>query len=322
MNKCLAACLLVVCSSGMVRGQQINDPNFKFANPKPAFEAGQGPAVCLDEAHNNYHTAEGRYKGFADVVRGDGFAFRSNTEKFTAESLAKCSVMVIANPAGNDNASGQTWAYPHPPAFTREETDAIFQWIRGGGNLLLIADHSPYAGSVSGLATMLGAIYADGYAAIPRTGSAPSDGPRPDIFSVANGLLKPHTILQGRGADETVDTVGTFTGSAFQVSGEYTPILVLPPGTNIVVRWVMNFEENAPPNREWPRIPVGGWLQGAARTLGKGRVVLLGEAGMCSAQLAGPNNPFMGMNHPQAPKNAQFCLNTVRWLARVLEPTQ
>jgi hypothetical protein len=46
--------------------------------------------------------------------------------------------------------------------------------------------------------------------------------------------------------------------------------------------------------------------------------VFLGEAAMCSAQLAGPQRGPMGMNHPWAPQNPQFCLNTVRWLTRVL----
>ena len=303
-------CVLLCAAPAMA--QQVNDPDFKFANPKPSFAEGKGPVVCLDEAHNNYHTAEGRYKAFADVVRGDGFVFRSNLEKFSAESLAKCTVVVIANPANDENAIGKTWAYPHPPAFTREETDAMFQWIRGGGSLLLIADHAPYAGAAAGLAAMLGAVMADGYASIPR------EGQLPDIFSVQNQLLKPHAILRGRDGSDAVETVGTFTGSAFQVSAEFTSILVLPPGSTVLVRWVMNFGEAAPPQSEWPRIPVAGWSQGAARTLGKGRVMILGEAGMCSAQLAGPTKWQMGMNNPQAPKNAQFCLNTVRWLAGIL----
>ena len=58
-------------------------------------------------------------------------------------------------------------------------------------------------------------------------------------------------------------------------------------------------------------------LQGAAIEFGGGRVVLLAEAAMLSAQLAGPQRNRMGMNHPEAAQNAQFALNVVRWLARV-----
>jgi hypothetical protein len=78
-----------------------------------------------------------------------------------------------------------------------------------------------------------------------------------------------------------------------------------------------NFE--GMPQAEWPVLDIAGWWHGATRTLGKGRVVILGEAAMCSAQLAGPEKWTMGMNHPKAAQNAQFCLSTVRWLSGVLE---
>jgi len=51
--------------------------------------------------------------------------------------------------------------------------------------------------------------------------------------------------------------------------------------------------------------------------LGKGRVVVLAEAAMMSAQVAGPQRKPMGMNVPGS-DDRQFALNTVRWLGRVL----
>jgi hypothetical protein len=74
------------------------------------------------------------------------------------------------------------------------------------------------------------------------------------------------------------------------------------------------------PQDEWPVIDIAGWWHAATRRLGKGRVVILGEAAMCSAQLAGADKWTMGMNHPKAAQNAQFCLSSVRWLTGVLEP--
>ena len=71
------------------------------------------------------------------------------------------------------------------------------------------------------------------------------------------------------------------------------------------------------PREEWPRFQVGGWAQGAAREWDSGRIVVLGEAAMCSAQLRGEERAPVGMNHPQAGENAQFFLNAVRWLTRV-----
>lgn len=294
--------------------QQVSDANFKFANPAPAFPGESGPMVCVDEAHNNFHTADGRYEPFAALLRGDGFRVQRFTSKFTTGALESCKVLVIANPLAPENGPGQTWSYPHPSAFTKDEINATFTWIREGGSLLLIADHSPFAGAASSLGAMLGAMFADGYASLPR------EGPLPDIFSTANGQLKPHSIVRGRSEKEAVDAVGTFTGSAFQVSPEFTPILVLPKDSVVAVVWGQNLGEKAPPQAEWPLVPVSGWMQGAARSLSKGRVVILGEAAMCSAQLSGPQRNPIGMNHPRAPQNALFCLNAVRWLAGALEP--
>jgi hypothetical protein len=73
------------------------------------------------------------------------------------------------------------------------------------------------------------------------------------------------------------------------------------------------------PPDEMPTYEVGGWLQGGAVRVGDGRAVVLGEAAMCTAQLAGPQRAPMGMNNPLAPQNAQFCLNVVHWLSGLLD---
>jgi hypothetical protein len=45
---------------------QVADPNFDASVNKPAYKRN-GPRVLFDEAHNNFHTATGRYKPFADL---------------------------------------------------------------------------------------------------------------------------------------------------------------------------------------------------------------------------------------------------------------
>ncbi|MEX1185882.1 MAG: hypothetical protein WEA80_04775 [Gemmatimonadaceae bacterium] len=65
-------------------------------------------------------------------------------------------------------------------------------------------------------------------------------------------------------------------------------------------------------------VPAGsaaGMLQGAARVLAAGRVVVLGEAAMLTAQVAGPNRRPMGMNAPVARQNQRFVLNLMHWLS-------
>ena len=51
--------------------------------------------------------------------------------------------------------------------------------------------------------------------------------------------------------------------------------------------------------------------------VGKGRVAVFGEAGMFTAQLAGPKQRPMGMNAPEAKQNHQLLLNVMHWLTRV-----
>ncbi len=310
MNRIAWSFAAILFVTSLVSAQQVPDPNFRFANPSPAFESGKGPVVCIDEAHNNFHTAGGRYQSFADLLRHDGYVVNAFAKKFTAESLAECSVMTIANAIGDANT--EDWAFPHPSTFTREELEAVYAWIRGGGALLLIVDHAPMPGAVRDLGTLLGAVMLDGYA---RTAAANRP---PDIFSLKDGTLKPHAIVSGRNPQEAVEFVATFTGHAFQASSDFRPLMIFGPGSRAMAMLAVNFKDV--PQSEWPLFSIEGWWHAGLRLLGKGRVVVLGEAAMCSAQLAGPEKRPMGMNEPAAAQNAQFCLNTIRWLTGVLEP--
>jgi len=65
-------------------------------------------------------------------------------------------------------------------------------------------------------------------------------------------------------------------------------------------------------------VSAAGRAQGIAMSLGKGRVVVLGEAAMLSAQLAGPNRIAFGMNRPGL-DNKQIALNIMHWLSGLLK---
>jgi hypothetical protein len=66
-------------------------------------------------------------------------------------------------------------------------------------------------------------------------------------------------------------------------------------------------------------VPAVGRSQGLALPYGKGRVVVLGEAGQLSAQILGPMRAPMGMNVPGI-DNRQMALNIMHWLSGLLEP--
>jgi hypothetical protein len=65
-------------------------------------------------------------------------------------------------------------------------------------------------------------------------------------------------------------------------------------------------------------ISVAGQSQGLAIKFGKGRVVMMGEAAMLSAQVSGSENRPMGMNVPGS-DNKQLVLNIMHWLTGLLK---
>ncbi|MEW5902231.1 MAG: hypothetical protein AB1715_12275, partial [Acidobacteriota bacterium] len=155
--RCLASLVLVGSSAGQV----VADSSYRFRNPNPAFDSGKGPLVCLDSAHFNAHTAEGTYWPFVQLLIDDGYIVQAVTTAFSQEVLAPCRVMVIAN--AQVEAEVKDRSYPHSSAFSREEINALITWIRGGGSLLLVADHAPFSGAISDLATILGVQFIDGF---------------------------------------------------------------------------------------------------------------------------------------------------------------
>src|SRR5438132_10163778 len=118
----------------VIHAQQVADPNFDAKVAHPAY-AKNGPKVLFDEAHNNFHTASGRYKPFADLITNDGYQVTPNKEKFSATTPKSFDILVISNALGAERMNMPEAANP---AFTAEECDAVRDWVKGGGNLLLI----------------------------------------------------------------------------------------------------------------------------------------------------------------------------------------
>src|SRR4030095_2886514 len=81
--------------------QQLADPDFKIHVEHPAYSKNY-PRVMFDEAHNNFHTARGRYKPFADLITSDGYNIVSNLKQFSKTSLGTFKVLVIANALGSE----------------------------------------------------------------------------------------------------------------------------------------------------------------------------------------------------------------------------
>jgi hypothetical protein len=305
MRCALGAATMLLAMAAPAGAQQVADSAFAPPIARPAFAEGAGPLVLVDEAHTNFHTTDGRYYAFARLLRRDGYVVRGLGEPFTREALASARVLVIANALHSSNINN--WALPTPSAFTPREIAAVEAWVRDGGSLLLIADHMPFPGAADSLAAAFGIGFGNGFAMDAAQNSR-------FRFSRGNGLLADHAVTRGRGPEERVDSVDSFTGQAFRVTGaDAQPLLTLAPGTVLLL-----------PDTAWQfsaqtrRMPADGMLHGAVLRHGRGRVAVFGEAAMFSAQRAGAQRQPMGMNDPGAPQNVQFLLNVMHWLTGVI----
>ncbi len=295
----LSAALLAACAVA-ASGQQIPDPTFKSSVERPAFKS-KHPKVLFDEAHNNFHTAGGRYKAFADLITADGYAVVPNKEKFSRQSLKGYDILVISNALGSANPDS---AEAKNPAFTEDECDTVRDWVRAGGALLLIADHFPVGGATANLARRFGVELSNAFTDDPANYDKEL---RNILFSRENKLLMDHPITRGRDATERINRIVTFTGQSLKGPADSAPLLKLADTA----------VDRLPPDGE-KKISAAGRSQGLALTLGKGRVVVMGEAAMLTAQLAGPEKAkFGGLNQPSI-DNRQLALNIMHWLSKVL----
>jgi hypothetical protein len=312
--------------STTTHAQQIVDPGFKAPVERPAY-TGKHPTVMIDEAHSNYHTAGGHYKPFADLLTSDGYRVVPGTKRFEKGSLKGVRVLVISNavaPDATNDTSG--------PAFTDEECNVVRDWVRGGGSLLLIADHTPYGSAAENLARAFGVGMGKGY--VFDFANSVEDGPTGLVFSRENGLLGSHALLRGRNPAEEVKRVVTFTGQSLSIPEGAAAIMKLSPtayespnGKELQAATGMDSRRKFTQKKENIAAharPVGGRAQGIAMRFGKGRLVVTGEAAMFSAQIiryqeGGQQREFkMGMNYP-GNDDRQFALNVMHWLSGLLK---
>jgi len=297
----VAILVLLLALAGVALAQQAADPEFNTSVENLAY-LRNGPRVLFDEAHHNFHTADGRYKPFVDLLMSDGYQVIRNRKPFSKVSLDTFKVLVIANALGaeemDDEGSDQS-------AFSESEIQAVYDWVKSGGALLLIADHAPFGGAAAALGTKLGVDMSKGY-----TFDAPNalQGIASFlIFSRENKLLASHPIVDGRNEKERVNRVLTFTGQSLKGPEESSLILKLAETA-----------QDSPNHEHKNMVSAAGRAQALAFKVGKGRVVVHGEAAMLSAQITGQEKFKMGMNF-EGYDNKQYALNLIHWLSGLLK---
>jgi len=278
------------------------DKSFNPKIDKPAYAKEKGPVVIIDESHNNFHTAKGRYSPFALTLEKDGYIVKRGVTSITQDLLKSCSIYVIADaqpPAKVDD----------PPTFSTKEIEILNAWVKDGGALFLITDHKPDPAAIEKLAKSFGIQVNNGYA----LNGALSGREQPLVFDRSNGSLIDNKVTNGRNSSEKVSKVATFAGSAFKAGDGFQAILVFGAGQK---SWMPKENWKFPPGT--PNISIEGWFQGGVMKYGKGKAAIFSEAAMFTAQVFDNGKVKAGMNSPAAKDNTQLLLNVMHWLSGLL----
>lgn len=290
-------------SSVRIMGQSDTDPDPDIKVARPAY-VKKHPKVLFDEAHFNVHTSGGRSKAFADLITNDGYRVIPNKEKFEPKNLKGIDILVIVSAMGadrdiNPDAAGNL-------AFTETECDAVKDWVRRGGNLLLITDHEPTGAAAKNLASRFKVEMSNAttYDGAPDNHMKGCDGCI--RFTRENGLLEDHPITRGRDSSERIRGIENGVGQSLKG----------PSGSTAFLKLADTAYDELPGGK---KISAAGRSQGIAFQFGKGRVVVLGEAAMLAGQGPRPGQKFRRwwLDYPGI-DNRQLALNILHWLSGLL----
>jgi hypothetical protein len=295
MYRCLLLVLSLLVNNGYA--EQLADAQLNFSFDHPAYAANSGPRVAIDAGHNNFHTAPGRFQAFTKVLQADGYRVISQAGESNSSGLEKVDILVIANAL--HATSVDNWSLQPQSAFTNKEVAVLNLWVANGGSILLIADHQPFPGAAYNLAYSFGFKLYNGYT-LDRTRSTDQGQLS---FTRADNTLPAHEITQH------IDFVTTFLGQAFLAPASAQPLLRLDNRHHLFLPLKAGMI-----NKTTRHIPVENWLQGATLKYGKGRLIVLGEAGGLTAQTQSKSGKRFGLAHPAAVNNVQFIRNMFIWL--------
>ena len=127
MKKYISLILLFTLSFS-INAQQVADTTYNPPIKNPIYEHGKGSVVFIDEGHHNFHTKEGRYKAFANLIERDGYIVKKYKGQFVKEDLGKGKILVISNALNEINV--ENWYLPTPSAFSKKEIRIVKQWVK------------------------------------------------------------------------------------------------------------------------------------------------------------------------------------------------
>ena len=208
-------------------------------------------------------------------------------------------MLIISNALGSAQMGSPEASLP---AFTEDESNAVREWVRAGGALLLIADHAPMGSANQILGVRCGVDMSKKYTMDEKNFLTESGKKGFIVYTRESGRLVEHPITNGRNKSERINKVIAFTGQSLKGPADSVAFMKLADSAQDVMNQV-------------EPVSAAGRSQGIAMKFGKGRVVFMGEAGMLTAQVTGAQRAPFGMNIPGI-DNRQLVLNIVRWLTR------
>lgn len=264
--------------------------------------AGLKTRIFFDEAHKNHHEIERTYKPFAALLRNDGCIITAARKPIVKPVLEEAEIYVIATAMGKEEPGEKS-------PFTDSEINTLEEWVRNGGSALIVTEHYPFGLAMQSLLKKFGVTVHNGYTEDSTLTN--KDVRDALLFEKSNGSLNDnHSITSN------VDRVNTFTGSSVKGDSTWMPLLIFTDNAQ-------NYNVDVKVNKDGGDVNVNiayadfysakGYAQGICKIYGKGKIVVLAESAMLTAQIDKNGNKF-GMNIPNA-DNKEFTLNIFRWLA-------
>src|SRR3954469_15708139 len=218
----LARFLLPLLLAGVCHAQHVVDPEFKPIVDQPAFTK-TFPRVLFDEGHNNALTRMGRYKPFADLIELDGYQIVLGRKIVNREALDTFKIFVIVDPLGAEDIDDEG---AEKPAFADNECDAVREWVKAGGALLLIADGPPFSSAAEIMAKRFGIDFGKGN--VREAGNQETAASSWITYSRENKLLLEHPITAGRNDSEKINRVVTYGAQSLRPGEGSSIFLKLP----------------------------------------------------------------------------------------------
>ena len=299
--------LLVFCLifSFAAHGQMLNDTPFDATINHPKYAMGKGPAVLFDAGHFNFIVHMGLANPLIDVATADGYRVIVDSMKFTKPYLSNYKMIVIF-PAMPFKFGSKKQVIDEI-TFTSDELNALHDWVKEGGSLLMFSEHAPIDKSVTPLFNKFGIQLSIGIVVDSIYHDSSSKATNKEsllMFTRNNGLLNPNDpITKGERKGEEINKIMTYGGGGLKGAG-YTNIFKLSPTSTI---------------KKYSGSEPSGIAdsQALAGKFGKGKIVALGDCNGFTAMyvMQGSNKLSAGMQVTEYDWK-QFALNTFHWLTK------